>query len=154
MIEQRETQVMRGRPVTDEEADESVHRLVATMFNSTPRARASIPVQAHDDDVLLTDYIREQRAQLSEALSQRQAALEAQALQRKQLRNAWAKLRCRCIFNDEDEKVAEDSHCPYHGWQQRDTDEWDPIGDLEQQLKTALEEVEKLRSQLKLKEIA
>jgi hypothetical protein len=57
--------------------------------------------------------------------------LEDVALLRKQLRNAWAKLGCRCIFNDQDEKIFEEPHCPYHGVYQNDPDGWDPIGDLQ-----------------------
>lgn len=34
---------------------------------------------------------------------------------RRQLRHAWAHLDCRCVFNEQDEKTAEDAHCPYHG---------------------------------------
>lgn len=64
------------------------------------------------------------------------AANDTTALQRKQLRNAWAKLECRCIFNEADEKTHEDPHCPYHGWQQNDPDGWDPIGDLRREIET------------------
>jgi hypothetical protein len=35
---------------------------------------------------------------------------------RYQLRWAWAKLGCRCIFDRRHIKVAEDAHCPIHGW--------------------------------------
>lgn len=34
---------------------------------------------------------------------------------RMQLRWAWAQLGCRCIFDDQDEKIIEDAHCPIHG---------------------------------------
>ena len=54
------------------------------------------------------------------------------ALLRRQIRNAWAKLGCRCIFNDKDEKIHEDGHCPYHGWYQQDPDGWDPLGVLKE----------------------
>ena len=54
---------------------------------------------------------------------------EAHAL-RTQLRNAYAKLRCRCIFDAEDNLTTNDGHCPYHG-SYGDPDEYDPIGDAE-----------------------
>lgn len=48
------------------------------------------------------------------------AALEAQVRElRLQLRYAWARLGCRCIFNDAHEKEVEDSHCPVHGVYER-----------------------------------
>lgn len=56
------------------------------------------------------------------------------------LRNAWNKLKCRCLFDDQNVKIAEDPHCPYHGWQQHDADAWDPIGDLERELAKVTEE--------------
>jgi hypothetical protein len=34
---------------------------------------------------------------------------------RKQLRWAWSKLGCRCIFDKRDRKIHEDAHCPVHG---------------------------------------
>jgi hypothetical protein len=68
----RETQRMRGRPVTDAEADVALEHLTNTMFGKKPGATASVLVQADDDDVLLTDYLlelRERNKQLLEALS-------------------------------------------------------------------------------------
>lgn len=35
---------------------------------------------------------------------------------RYQLRWAWAKLGCRCVFNSRHIKTHEDAHCPIHGW--------------------------------------
>ena len=37
--------------------------------------------------------------------------------QRRQLRWAWLNIGegCRCIFDDEDNKIVEDSHCYIHG---------------------------------------
>jgi hypothetical protein len=35
---------------------------------------------------------------------------------RLQLRWAWAKLGCRCIFDHNHIKRVEDAHCPIHGW--------------------------------------
>lgn len=59
-VAQRPTQVMRGRPVTNAEAMEAALRLVARAYNgSGPKSTMSIPVQASDDDVLLTDYLLE-----------------------------------------------------------------------------------------------
>lgn len=55
------TQKVRGRPVTHEEASMAAQRLVNSHFNNEDRARMSIPVRAEDDDVLLSDYIREQQ---------------------------------------------------------------------------------------------
>jgi hypothetical protein len=64
------------------------------------------------------------------AYEDRQIAAKEIGELRLQLRNAWAKLGCRCLFNAANEKVAEDPHCPYHGWYQNDADAWDPLGAL------------------------
>lgn len=49
---------------------------------------------------------------------------------KKQLRWAWAKLNCRCLFNDNDEKIHDDAHCPVHGvYTNGETGQWtDPFG--------------------------
>jgi hypothetical protein len=57
----RATQEMRGRPVTYAEACRAADRLIARAHNGTgEKSTMSIPVQASDDDVLLTDYLTEQ----------------------------------------------------------------------------------------------
>lgn len=43
-----------------------------------------------------------------------------------QLRWAWSKLGCRCMFNTKDEKTHEDPHCPIHGiYGNADDREWE-----------------------------
>lgn len=51
---------------------------------------------------------------------------------RKQLRWAWDKLGCRCIFNENDEKILEDGHCPIHGTYDFIPESWN----LRERLKT------------------
>ena len=61
------TQKMRDRPVTHAEALYAASRLITSFFgNSGDKARASIPVRADDDDVLILDYISEQAAPASQ----------------------------------------------------------------------------------------
>jgi len=44
---------------------------------------------------------------------------------REQLRWAWSKLGCRCIFDKRDRKIHEDAHCPVHGvYGYADEHEW------------------------------
>lgn len=62
MKEQNETQKRRGRPVTHDEANEAALRLIRSHFNREGGARCSIPADPMDDDLLLCDYIREQRS--------------------------------------------------------------------------------------------
>jgi hypothetical protein len=64
MSDMTETQKMRGRPVTHEEAQNAAHHLIDSFFDNPgkPKARASIPVDPFDDDVLILDYIAEQQA--------------------------------------------------------------------------------------------
>lgn len=47
-----------------------------------------------------------------------------------QLRWAWAKMGCRCLFNDKSEKIHEDAHCPVHGvYITNERGQWtDPFG--------------------------
>lgn len=59
--ELNETQKMRGRPVTADEAMASALRLIHSHFGTPDKARCSIPAQASDDDVVVCDYIRETR---------------------------------------------------------------------------------------------
>lgn len=68
------TQKMRGRPVTQKEAMESAQRLINSHFNNPDRARMQIPVSAADDDVIVTDYIREQPA-VSEGIATQECAI-------------------------------------------------------------------------------
>lgn len=56
------TQEMRGKPVTDDEAEKSAQRLINSHFRNPDSAIMSIPVRADNDDVLIMDYIEETRA--------------------------------------------------------------------------------------------
>lgn len=53
------TMDMRRRRVTKAEAMASAQRLINSHFNNKDSARVSIPVRFDDDDVTVTDYIRE-----------------------------------------------------------------------------------------------
>lgn len=55
------TQKLRGRRVTHEEAAESAQRLVNSHFHNPDSARCSIPANPADDDLIVTDYILEQK---------------------------------------------------------------------------------------------
>lgn len=55
------TQKWRGRRVTHEEAAESAQRLVNSHFHNPDSARCSIPANPDDDDLIVTDYILEQK---------------------------------------------------------------------------------------------
>jgi len=55
-------QQMRGRPVTHEEAAASAQRLINSHFHNPDRARMQIPANPSDDDLIITDYIIEQRS--------------------------------------------------------------------------------------------
>lgn len=64
-----DTQKLRGRPVTHEEARAAAQRLVDGFFRKQPAeyydpvpTGSSIPVKATDDDVTIMDYIREQES--------------------------------------------------------------------------------------------
>ena len=50
------TMEMRGRPVTHEEGEAAIRRLIHSHFKSPDSARVSIPVRADDDDVVASDY--------------------------------------------------------------------------------------------------
>jgi hypothetical protein len=56
------TRKMRGRPVTHDEAEISAQRLINSHFHNADQARVSIPARPDNDDVLVMDYIEEQRA--------------------------------------------------------------------------------------------
>lgn len=56
------TMEMRRRPVTHVEALKSAQRLIHSHFHQPNGARCHIPLQADDDDVVVTDYILEQQA--------------------------------------------------------------------------------------------
>jgi len=58
----RTTQFLRGRPVTHEEAEEAARRLIHSHFGAADGARCQIPANPMDDDLLILDYIAEQRA--------------------------------------------------------------------------------------------
>lgn len=58
------TMKMRKRPVTPEEAAESVQRLINSHFNNQDRAHCQIPVSVKDDDVVASDYVIESAAEL------------------------------------------------------------------------------------------
>lgn len=60
--EQTFTQKMRGRPVTHDEAMASADRLINSRFGKANGARCSIPARPDDDDIVIVDYITEQRA--------------------------------------------------------------------------------------------
>ena len=62
MSEKTATQVLRGRPVTHDEAAASADRLINSRFGKSNGARASIPARPDDDDIVITDYILEQRS--------------------------------------------------------------------------------------------
>lgn len=49
------------------------------------------------------------------ALYRRHTTMAEWEAMRLQLRIAWAALGCRCAFDDKNEKVREDAHCPVHG---------------------------------------
>ena len=49
-------------PVTHEQAMEALRRLIHSHFNEPDAARCSIPANPNDDDLLLSDYIKQQRA--------------------------------------------------------------------------------------------
>jgi NTP pyrophosphatase (non-canonical NTP hydrolase) len=53
------TQELRGRPVTNQEAQEACRRLINSYFHNKDQARCSIPASPSDDDVLLSDYLGE-----------------------------------------------------------------------------------------------
>lgn len=59
MSELNETQRLRGRPVTLEEAVVSAHRFIAEHFKTDNRVKTCIPVEVTDDDIVLMDYIFE-----------------------------------------------------------------------------------------------
>ena len=58
-----------------------------------------------------------------------------------QRRKAWTKLGCRCLINGQHEKIAEDSHCPYHGGYNPDPENWSPLSEAEAALSAAKEEL-------------
>jgi hypothetical protein len=53
------TERLRGRPVTAEEAARSAQRLVNSHFRNPDSARISIPANPSDDDLIVTDFIRQ-----------------------------------------------------------------------------------------------
>jgi hypothetical protein len=50
----------RTEPITHQQAREALQRLIHSHFGQTPHARITIPAQADDDDILLSDYITQQ----------------------------------------------------------------------------------------------
>lgn len=72
------TQQMRGIPITDDEAEASINRIINSRFNKSNGARCSIPVRPDDDDIVALDYVVECRALRTErdSLKERVAALE------------------------------------------------------------------------------
>jgi hypothetical protein len=58
----KETQIMRGRPVTHEEARTAARRLINSHFHNPDTARIQIPASPFDDDLTICDYIDEQAA--------------------------------------------------------------------------------------------
>ena len=62
-----ESQKKRGRPVTHDEAEAAAHRLIHSHFRTPNQARCSIPSDPMDDDLVICDYIREQRAKTQAA---------------------------------------------------------------------------------------
>jgi len=61
MSEPTLTMKMRGRPVTQDEALKSAHRLINSHFGNPDKARVSIPVDYRDDDVTVIDYIHQEQ---------------------------------------------------------------------------------------------
>lgn len=62
----------RNRPVTHEQARESVQRLVNSHFKLKPQARVQIPAHPDDDDLVATRYVMQQEerdAALREAVA-------------------------------------------------------------------------------------
>jgi len=59
--EETVTMNMRGRPVTHDEAGASAQRLINSHFHNADGARVSIPARPDNDDILVMDYILEQR---------------------------------------------------------------------------------------------
>lgn len=57
------SQKMRGRKVSHEEAKQSAKRLVNSHFHNKDSARVSIPAHPADDDLVVTDYIAERKAE-------------------------------------------------------------------------------------------
>lgn len=51
----------RGGPITHDQADAAAMRLIHSHFNQKDGARISIPADPFDDDILIRDYIAEQR---------------------------------------------------------------------------------------------
>jgi hypothetical protein len=71
------TQKMRGRRVTNEEAADSARRLINSHFRNRgreDRARCSIPARPEDDDLIITDYVREQAEREAQLAALKQSA--------------------------------------------------------------------------------
>lgn len=68
---------MFDRVVTHERAREAAHRLVNSHFRQEPRARASIPANEDDDDLVITDYITQQIAAARELRATQEALIKA-----------------------------------------------------------------------------
>lgn len=84
------TMKMRGRPITHEEAEVSAQRLINSFFHNDDGARISIPVRPDNDDVLVMDYILEQRDALRVLREERDTFKEAMVLTADEC-NHWAK---------------------------------------------------------------